>query len=178
MENIIGFCADTCNVMFGIHHSVAQMLVANYPWIIPIKCSCHMIHLCVSHASLQLHIFTYLHYEQRIVRNFKSSLILKNISFWMLDKPGGCQWRCALTGLSNNMKLYFTGAALEDPTHTNDNILKSLNNKFTLAYLQFMAFNPGRFVSFNTLFQIPKWNSCPLPAEKLIKNSADLDCTY
>jgi hypothetical protein len=54
MENIIGFCADTCNVMFGIHHSVAQMLVANYPWIIPIKCSCHMIHLCASHASLQL----------------------------------------------------------------------------------------------------------------------------
>ena len=25
MENIIGFCADTCNVMFGTHHSVAQM---------------------------------------------------------------------------------------------------------------------------------------------------------
>ena len=35
----------------------------------------------------------------------------------------------------------------------NDNILKSLNNKFTLAYLQFMAVNLGRFVCFNTLFQ-------------------------
>jgi hypothetical protein len=51
------------------------------------------------------------------------------------------------------LKLYFTGAAVEDPTHTNDTILKSLNNKFTLAYLEFMAFNLGRFVSFNTLFQ-------------------------
>ena len=51
------------------------------------------------------------------------------------------------------LKLYFTGAAIEDPMHTNDSIMKSLNNKFTLAYLEFMAFNLGRFVSFNTLFQ-------------------------
>ena len=43
------------------------------------------------------------------------------------------------------LKLYFTGAVIEDPTHTNDSIVKSLNNKFTLAYLEFMAFNLGRF---------------------------------
>ena len=54
MENVIGFCDDTCNVMFGAYHSVAQMLVANYPWIITVKCACHLIHLCASHASLQL----------------------------------------------------------------------------------------------------------------------------
>ncbi|XP_028416846.1 uncharacterized protein LOC114541055 [Dendronephthya gigantea] len=54
MTNIIGFCADTCNVMFGKYHSVSQLLVKNHPWIIPVKCSCHMIHLCASRASLQL----------------------------------------------------------------------------------------------------------------------------
>ena len=31
MENVIGFCADSCNVMFGVNHSVAQMLVRDYP---------------------------------------------------------------------------------------------------------------------------------------------------
>ena len=51
------------------------------------------------------------------------------------------------------LKLYFTGAAVADPTQTNDTILKSLNNKFTLAYLEFMAFSLSRFVSLNTLFQ-------------------------
>ena len=50
------------------------------------------------------------------------------------------------------LKLYFTGAAIEDPTHTNDSIMTSLINKFTLAYLELMAFNLGRIVSFNTLF--------------------------
>lgn len=51
------------------------------------------------------------------------------------------------------LKLFFTGAAIEDPTHTIDSIPKSLYNTFTLAYLQVMAFNLGRFTSFNTLFQ-------------------------
>ena len=51
MKNVIGFCADTCNVMLGAHHSVSQLLVKDYPWIILIKCSCHLIHLCSSHAS-------------------------------------------------------------------------------------------------------------------------------
>ena len=37
MINIIGFCADTCNVMFGRYHSVSQLLVKNHPWIIPVK---------------------------------------------------------------------------------------------------------------------------------------------
>ena len=49
------------------------------------------------------------------------------------------------------LKLYFTGASIEDLTYTTNSIKKSLNN--ALAYLEFIAFNHGRFVSFNTLFQ-------------------------
>ena len=51
------------------------------------------------------------------------------------------------------LKLYFQGMVLEDPTHTTDAILKSLRNKFTQAYLEFMTFNLGRLTSFNKLFQ-------------------------
>lgn len=54
MHNVIGFCADTCNVMFGANHSVSQLLIKDYPWIIAIKCSCHLIHLCSSYASKTL----------------------------------------------------------------------------------------------------------------------------
>ena len=42
MENVIGFCADTCNVMFGKHHSVSQLLTKDYPWILSVKCSCRL----------------------------------------------------------------------------------------------------------------------------------------
>ena len=34
---------------------------------------------------------------------------------------------------------YFTLAVFVDPMHTNDLILKSLKNNFTLAYLEFIA---------------------------------------
>ena len=54
MHNVVGFCADTCNVMFGVHHSVSQLLIKNHPWIIAVKCSCHLIHFCSSYASKTL----------------------------------------------------------------------------------------------------------------------------
>ena len=41
----------------------------------------------------------------------------------------------------------------EDPTSTNDNILKSLQSRFALAYLEFMFFNLGKIVLFNLRFQ-------------------------
>jgi hypothetical protein len=62
--------------------------------------------------------------------------------------------------------------AMEDPTHMNDTILASLNNKFILAYLEFMDFNLGRFVSFNLLFQseMPQLHLLKSEVEKLIKS--------
>ena len=48
---------------------------------------------------------------------------------------------------------FFTNVVLQDPTHTNDMIFKSLKNKFTMAYLEFMSFKLGRLTSFNTLYQ-------------------------
>lgn len=40
LENWVGFCTDTANVMVGAHHSVAQMVKENYPNVVIIKCSC------------------------------------------------------------------------------------------------------------------------------------------
>ena len=54
MRNVIGFSADSCNLMFGVNHSIARMLVRDYPWIVTIKCSSHLIHLCSSYASMKL----------------------------------------------------------------------------------------------------------------------------
>ena len=31
MHNVVGFCADTCNVMFEVHHSVSQLLIKDHP---------------------------------------------------------------------------------------------------------------------------------------------------
>ena len=54
MENVIGFGADTCNVMFGVNHSVSTLLKEQFPWIQMVKCPYHSIHLCASHTGKQL----------------------------------------------------------------------------------------------------------------------------
>jgi hypothetical protein len=53
IKNIIGYSSDTTNVMFGEHQSVVALLKKD-PHVLAVKCSCHMIHLCVSHACLKL----------------------------------------------------------------------------------------------------------------------------
>lgn len=54
LENLVGFSADTTNVMFGIFNSVSALLKRDFPNIACIKCSCHMIHLAASKACLML----------------------------------------------------------------------------------------------------------------------------
>lgn len=70
------------------------------------------------------------------------------------------------------LQLYFTDVVVNDPTHTNDAILSSLNNQFSQAYLEFMDFNLGRFVSFNLLLQseMPQLYQLKPEVEKFIKS--------
>ena len=51
------------------------------------------------------------------------------------------------------LKQYFILAVNKDPTHTIECIHKSLQNKFTLAYLRFLNYQLERFNGFNLLFQ-------------------------
>lgn len=51
---LLGFCADTCNAMFGAHNSVATILREKIQFIVTVKCNCHMSHLCSQKASLEL----------------------------------------------------------------------------------------------------------------------------
>ena len=52
--NIIGFAADTTNVMFGEHNSVVSRLKENIPSIFIMRCICHTSHLCASYACEKL----------------------------------------------------------------------------------------------------------------------------
>lgn len=54
IANVIGFAADTCNVMMGEHNSVQQRMKAVVPEIFIMRCICHTAHLCASYASQKL----------------------------------------------------------------------------------------------------------------------------
>ena len=168
MENIIGYSSDTTNVMFGEHNSVAQLLKAEYPNIFIVKCSCHLIHLVSSYAALKLpksledlcrDIYNHFHRSskrQDVYQQFRSFF---NAEPSKVLSPGQTRWlsleECANRILEQYQALqhYFVLTANEDPTHTNDRIVKSLHNKFTLAYLEFLSYQLRRFSAFNRLFK-------------------------
>ena len=168
MENVIGFSSDTCNVMFGKNHSVAQMLVKDYPWIMAVKCSCHMIHQCSSYACKKLpksledlwrNIYSHFSMSPKRTEAFVEFQEFFDLEQHKILKSGQTRWLSMKGAVKrileqySALKLYLTSEVMEDPTHTNESILSSLNNKYTLAYLEFMDYSLGRFVSFNLLFQ-------------------------
>lgn len=55
MTNIIGFAADTTNVIFGQNNSVTSRIMEANPHCLAIKCACHSFALAVSHACSTLY---------------------------------------------------------------------------------------------------------------------------
>lgn len=50
LENIMSFCADTCNVMMGSRHSVSVILKTKIPELLIEKCNWHIGHLSAKNA--------------------------------------------------------------------------------------------------------------------------------
>lgn len=173
--------------MIGNNHSVAVLLKEVLPNIIIVKCSCHLIHLCASHVCLKLpksledlcrNIFTHFSLSskrQHVFREFQNSA---GVEPHKILAPGQIRWLsleiCVKRILEqwNALKLYFTDVAFTDPTNCNDAIVQDLSSKYTLAYLEFLAFNLSRFNSFNTQFQAETPNFFCLKQEvsKLIRS--------
>ena len=167
-SNIMGYSSDTTNVMFGEHNSVSQMLRAEYPNVYSVKCSCHLIHLASSYAAKMLpkhledlcrDIFNHFHRSSKRQDAYREFQEFFNVEPRQLLSPGQTRWlsleACVNRILEQYLALqhYFVLTANEDPTHSNDRIVKSLHNKFTLTYLEFLSYQLQRFNAFNRLFQ-------------------------
>ena len=159
MENIIGY-SDTTTVMFGEYNSVSQLLKAKYRNVATVKCSCHLIHLASFALKLPkgledlcCDIFAHFHHSSKRQDTYKEFQEFFNVEPHQLLSPGQTRWlsleacvNCILE-LYEALKHYFVMAANEDPTHSNDHIVKSLHNKFNLAYLEFLSYQLQRFQS-------------------------------
>lgn len=187
LDNIVAFCSDTTNVMMGGRHSVATLLRNLLPNMIIIKCSCHLIHLCASYSCLKLpkhledlcrNIFTHFSLSSKRQDTFKEFQEFVGVAPHQILAPGQTRWLsleiCVnrLIEQWDALKLYFTDVAFADPTNSNDAILQYLNDKFSLAYLEFLSHNLARFNSFNTQFQSETPNFYCLKREvcRLIRN--------
>ena len=167
-ENMVGFCADTCNVMLGSKQSLSQLIAQNHPWVVRVKCSCHTIHLCASHAASELpksvedrcrNVFAHFSMSSKRQGHLAKFQEYFESEKHRIIRPGVTRWlsmQACVDGLQeqyDTLTRYFELQVFEDPTHTNDAILTSFRNQFTRAYLEFLSHNLQRLVSFNLLFQ-------------------------
>lgn len=51
LENLISFCSDTTNLLFGQNNSVTSNLKTENSHILLVKCNCHLGHLCAKKAT-------------------------------------------------------------------------------------------------------------------------------
>jgi hypothetical protein len=185
--NFIGFCADTCNAMFGRFNSVSTILKQKYPDIALVKCTCHSLHLCASYASRKLpksiedlckNVFNHFNSSPKRSGSLREFQQFFETDEHKLLQAGKTRWlglkSCVdrLIEQYEVLREYFTLQVFEDPSGNSDMILRSLKNPFTLAYLEFMSFNLERFTSFNLLFQseLPLLHTLESEVERLLKS--------
>lgn len=162
---MVGFSSDTCNVMFGVNHSVSTLLRQKVPQIITIKCGCHLLHLCSSYASKVLpdHLEDLL---RTITSHFSHSPKAKNALSAFQDEmklailsPGQTRWLTREASIKrviseyDALVAYFKNLMLTDKCNTNRFILQSLEDPITMIYFHFLAYALGLFNTVNRIFQ-------------------------
>ncbi|CAH0551089.1 unnamed protein product [Brassicogethes aeneus] len=186
-DNLIGFSADTCNVMFGEYNSVYLLLKKDLPHSVSIKCSCHSIHLASSYACRKLprsvedllrNIGSHFGRSFSRQEKFREFQLFFKVAVHKILSPAITRWlslkACVDRVLEqyDALEAYLRVLCVEDPSRTNDDMLHTMTNKFTKMYLEFMSYTLGILTEYNTLFQSesPLLHNLKPETEKLLKD--------
>ena len=165
---VIGFCADTCNVMFGANHSVSTLLKDKIPNLLTVKCSCHSLALCASYACKKLPpeaeetvklIYNHFSRSTSRRREFETFQIFADIAKHIILSPGQTRWlsleACVNRILEqhNALKLYFTAEVFDDTTKASQTILPNISLALHIPLMEFMSYVLHEINELNTVFQ-------------------------
>lgn len=102
----------------------------------------------------------------------------------ILHHPNATHWFLSLKMCADRvleqyqaLKAYLRDSVLEDPSTTTETMLSTMDNIFTLAYLEFMSYVLGILTELNTLFQceLPLLHKFKPEIDKILK---DLCCNF
>ncbi|CAG5046361.1 unnamed protein product [Parnassius apollo] len=168
IENMVGFSSDTTNVMVGEHCSVFALLKKDLPHIALVKCSCHIIHLSSSKACLKLprNVEDFLrsvgaHFSRSSQRQLKFREFQEffQVEIHKILTPAQTRWLSLKACIDRvleqytPLKAYLTETVFSDPSKTTEEMLITINNQFTVVYLEFMSYVLALVTKFNVLFQ-------------------------
>ena len=166
-SNIIGFAADTTNVMFGSHHSVAALLKVKVPNLYTMKCLCHSAHLCASHACEKLpriiedtvrDIYSYFSHSAKRLAEFAEFQHFTGTEPHKILKPAQTRWllqMCISRILEqwNALEAFFVHQAATERLVAAENLASAFKNPISKMYFHFLDCTLPKFTKFNKLFQ-------------------------
>ena len=171
LMNIVGFAADTTNVMFGEHNSVVSRLKENIPSIFIMRCICHTSHLCASHACEKLPrtpedlihaVYNYFSHSAKRQGEFQKFQLFADVEPHRILKRCQTRWlslhSCVqrLIEQWDALVLYFQSVTNTDNLLSSQNILSQLQNPICKLYLHFLNFVLPKFTELNLMFQSSK----------------------
>lgn len=170
MKNMIGFAADTTNVMFGINGGVVAKIKEVNPYCVFIKCVCHSVALAVSHAckvfprsieQLVKEVYNYFSSSSKRQRDFAEFQKFTNSEEHKILRHHDIRW-LSLHACVNRileqwdaLKLYFHAEYLLDKKqHVSVEFLHNcLNDNNLKLYFYFLDFVLPIVNKFNKIFQ-------------------------
>ncbi|XP_044744751.1 uncharacterized protein LOC123306698 [Coccinella septempunctata] len=171
LQNLVGFSSDTTNVMVGEHQSVFAHLKKCLPYIVCVKCSCHMAHLAASRACLVLpkHVEDMLrnigsHFSRSSSRRqkYEEFQIFFKVDIHKILSPSNTRWLSVKACVDRLLEQYeallgyFRENVYEDPSYITEAILETMSNPYTKVYLELMVQVLGLITEFNMIFQSEK----------------------
>ena len=170
-ENLIGFAADTTNVMFGEHNSVVSRLKQKVPDLFVLRCICHSAHLCASKACEKLprtvediihDVYNYFAHSAKRLAEFKQFQYFAETEPHRLLRPCQTRWLSLHSCVSRLVEQwdalvgYFEAAVATDNLLVSQKILGYLKNPIWKLYILFLDFALPRFTELNGMFQSAK----------------------
>ena len=143
-EKLIGFSADTTNVMFGENNSVASHIQAANPNVVTVKCVCHSTALAVSSAckvlprqieDLVQDIYNYFSQSSKRKKEFAEFQNVSETEQHNLLRLYDIRWLCLHSCVARileqwtPLKLYFTLQYLIDRVLASERCYSALNDK-------------------------------------------------
>ena len=171
LSNIIGFAADTTNVMFGEHNSVASRLKEKVPHVYLMQCICHSAHLCASHACEKLprtaedllhDVYNYFCHSAKRQSELKEFQYFTETEPHKLLRTSQTRWlslHSCVTRLIEQWDAllhYFQMAVQRDNLLVTEKILSSMQNPIWKLYYFFLEFVLPKFTGLNLMFQSAK----------------------
>lgn len=169
-SQMIGFAADTTNVMFGDNNGIIAKIREKNPHCIFVKCVCHSVALAVSHAckilprnleQLVKDVYNYFSQSSKRQREFLEFQDFTNSEKHKILRHYDIRWlsmhNCVNRILEQwaPLKLFFQGQYLSDKRqHVSCEFLyNSFNDNLILLYLHFLDFVLPIVNKFNIVFQ-------------------------